>query len=196
MRSPHSPPCKPTTPLGWRACRSTCRRVPPRRLCRRSSNSTLANYRRSTRLAASAATEQRDGPHRHRVTSNARGRQARSIPLPRVDAGVKERNEMTIGRTDDPENPVSVTASRSRRTVWDWIANPIWASGHAPRQQAEHMNAVDHPSEFSQTLLNPRGRPHMNAVDHPSEFSQTLLNPRGRPHMNAVDHPSEFSQTL
>jgi hypothetical protein len=60
---------------------------------------------------------------------------------------VKERNEMTIGRTDDPENPMRAMASRSRKTVWDWIANPIWASGHAPRQQAEHMIAVDHPSE-------------------------------------------------
>jgi len=30
-----------------------------------------------------------------------------------------------------------------------------------PRQQAGHMNAVDHPSEISLKLLNPRGRPHM-----------------------------------
>jgi hypothetical protein len=27
-----------------------------------------------------------------------------------VDAGMKELNEMTIGRTDDPENPISVPA--------------------------------------------------------------------------------------
>jgi hypothetical protein len=29
----------------------------------------------------------------------------------RVDAGVKERNEMTVGRTEDPKNPIRVTAS-------------------------------------------------------------------------------------
>jgi Transposase IS116/IS110/IS902 family len=29
---------------------------------------------------------------------------------PRVDGGVKEQNEMTIGRTDDPENPVGAQA--------------------------------------------------------------------------------------
>jgi hypothetical protein len=29
---------------------------------------------------------------------------------PRVDAGMKELNEMTIGRTDDPENPFGAPA--------------------------------------------------------------------------------------
>jgi hypothetical protein len=29
---------------------------------------------------------------------------------PRVDAGVQELNEMTIGRTDDPENPCAPMA--------------------------------------------------------------------------------------
>jgi hypothetical protein len=32
---------------------------------------------------------------------------------PRVDAGVKELNEMTIGRTDDPENPLKPRLSKS-----------------------------------------------------------------------------------
>src|SRR5215211_4049532 len=64
---------------------------------------------------------------------------------------------MTIGRTDDPKNPISVTASRSRRTVWDWIADPIWASGHGPRQQAGHMNAVDHPVRSLANALEPEG---------------------------------------
>ena len=31
-------------------------------------------------------------------------------PEPRVDAKVKEPSEMTIGRTDDPENPFRVSA--------------------------------------------------------------------------------------
>jgi hypothetical protein len=32
-----------------------------------------------------------------------------------MDAGMKELNEMTIGRTDDPENPVTVTAFEAAR---------------------------------------------------------------------------------
>src|SRR5271165_1455891 len=42
-----------------------------------------------------------------------RGKAARQPPKtvrPRVDAGVKELSEMTIGRTDDPENPLVATA--------------------------------------------------------------------------------------
>jgi hypothetical protein len=37
--------------------------------------------------------------------NNVREEGAHPTPPARVDAGVKERNEMTIGRTDDPENP-------------------------------------------------------------------------------------------
>src|SRR5271157_4062407 len=62
-----------------------------------------------------------------RVTAD---RQQPVTPEPRVDAGVKELNEMTIGRTDDPENPRVATARASRIHVWDWITDPIWASGH------------------------------------------------------------------
>ena len=45
-----------------------------------------------------------------------RGRQTgnrRELPRPRVDAGVKELNEMTIGRTDDPENPLGAKAFKA-----------------------------------------------------------------------------------
>ena len=53
---------------------------------------------------------------------------------------------MTIGRTDDPENPFGATAIKSRFRVWGWIADPIWASGHRCRvNQAEHMIAIDPP---------------------------------------------------
>jgi hypothetical protein len=55
---------------------------------------------------------------------------------------------MTLGRTDDPENPFGAQAFQSRPSVWDWIADPIWASGHAPREQAGHMTAVDPPVRF------------------------------------------------
>jgi hypothetical protein len=80
--------------------------------------------------------------------ARTRGKTERQPPntvRTRVDAGVRELNEMTIGRTDDPENPFGAQAFQSRRSVWDWIADPIWASAHEPRKQAEHMIAVDPP---------------------------------------------------
>jgi len=66
-------------------------------------------------------------------------------------------------RDDDRSNrrsrePALCHGHQGRSSVWDWIADPIWASGHAPRQQAGHVNAVDHPSEISPMLLHPRGR--------------------------------------
>ena len=64
------------------------------------------------------------------MTRSQRRRDHRWPPEARVDAGMTERNEMTIGRTDDPENPISVHGFRSRNIVWGWIAEPIWASGH------------------------------------------------------------------
>jgi hypothetical protein len=79
------------------------------------------------------------------MTRGEAERQPPSTARPRVDAGVKELSEMTIGRTDDPENPFGAQAFRNRLSVWDWIAEPIWASGHEPREQAAHMIAVDPP---------------------------------------------------
>jgi hypothetical protein len=32
-------------------------------------------------------------------------------------------------------NPFGAQAFRSRPSVWGWIADPIWASGHEPREQ-------------------------------------------------------------
>ena len=40
-----------------------------------------------------------------------------------------ELNEMTIGRTEDPENPPTPLALEAAGVVWDRIADPIWASG-------------------------------------------------------------------
>ena len=85
------------------------------------------------------------GPAEGSTTRGTSAGAGRSATEPRVDAGVKELNEMTIGRTDDPENPFGAQAFQSRRSVWDWIADPIWASGHEPRQQAVHMIAVEPP---------------------------------------------------
>ena len=44
---------------------------------------------------------------------DARGGAGAAVaPEPRVDAGMKELNEMTIGRTDDPENPFGARLSK------------------------------------------------------------------------------------
>jgi hypothetical protein len=69
------------------------------------------------------------------MTRGKAERQPPNTAQTRVDAGVKELNEMTIGRTDDPEIPLPAKAFRSRKGVWDWIADPIWASGHEPHKQ-------------------------------------------------------------
>src|SRR4051812_18793127 len=66
---------------------------------------------------------------------------------------------MTLGRTDDPENPLGAQACQSRRSVWGWIADPIWASGHAPREKAGHMIAIDPPVRFLIFPLASKGPP-------------------------------------
>src|SRR5258708_31140846 len=50
---------------------------------------------------------------------------------------------MTIGRPDEPGTPLIATAPQCRPFVWGWFADPIWASGHMPRQQAGHMTALE-----------------------------------------------------
>ena len=80
---------------------------------------------------------------------------------PRVDAGVKELNEMTIGRTDDPENPFSVPAFEAAGLFGTGLRTPSGPAVIVPRQQAEHMIAIEPPVRFLIFLLHPRGRPHM-----------------------------------
>src|SRR5271157_2714126 len=97
-----------------------------------------------------------------------RGREAgfnRPPIEPRVDAGVKELTEMTYRSNRRSGEPVATSGSRSRSTVWDRIANPIWASGHGAALQAGHMTAIEPPVKISSRLLNPRGRPHMVALE-------------------------------
>jgi hypothetical protein len=43
---------------------------------------------------------------------------------------VKELNEMTIGRTHDPENPQIGVALEAAKVFGTGSRNPIWASGH------------------------------------------------------------------
>src|SRR5271157_54522 len=65
---------------------------------------------------------------------------------PRVDAGVKELNEMTIGRTEDPENPSLAPAFVAASLFGAGPRNPSGPADMVPRQQAGHMHAIDHPS--------------------------------------------------
>jgi hypothetical protein len=78
-------------------------------------------------------------------------------PEARVDAGVKELNEMTIGRTDDPENPIYVPAFEAAKVFGAGSRIPSGPADMAPRQQAEHMLAIDLPVRFLSVALEPEG---------------------------------------
>src|SRR5271157_3011248 len=85
------------------------------------------------REAAPTRWPARHGPRRHAAN-------------PRVDAGVKELNEMTIGRTEDPENPSLAPAFVAASLFGAGPRNPSGPADMVPRQQAGHMHAIDHPS--------------------------------------------------
>ena len=145
--SPRPWSCRPNMPTGWTRCRTTNRTVRSQRPCGRLSNSISPSSRRSSRHGASAVIEQRDGPY-GMGHDDARGGGRRSAgrpPEPRVDAGVKELNEMTIGRTDDPENPISVPAFEAAKMFGAGSRTPSGPAVMVPRQQAGHMIAIDPP---------------------------------------------------
>ena len=70
---------------------------------------------------------------------------SRLTPGPRAGAGVKELNEMTIGRTDDPENPLSVPAFEAAKLFGAGSRIPSGPADMVPRRQAAHMLAIDPP---------------------------------------------------
>ena len=113
-------------------------------------------------------------------------RQSANRTAPCVDAGVTELSEMTIGRTDDPENPLLATAGQPGRViVWGWIAESIWASGHAaaPTGRTHDRNRTARQISSS-SLLHPRGRPHMRAAKRLSNLLPTARNRRDTPSLN------------
>src|SRR5208283_4631 len=75
---------------------------------------------------------------------------------PRVDAGVKELNEMTIGRTDDPGNPLGAKACEAAFMFGTGSRIPSGPAVMAPRQQAGHMIAIDPPVRFLIFSLAPK----------------------------------------
>jgi hypothetical protein len=81
----------------------------------------------------------------------------RSSPQARVDAGMKELNEMTIGRTDDPENPISVTAFEAAKLFGAGSRIPSGPADMVPRRQAGHMLAIDPPVRILFEALASKG---------------------------------------
>src|SRR5271166_6372789 len=109
-----------------------------------------------------------------RVTAD---RQQPVTPEPRVDAGVKELNEMTIGRTDDPENPRVATACEAASMFGTGSQTPSGPAVMAPRRQAGHMIAIDPPVRILASSLASKG-PSTHATRSPGapirEDSQPL----------------------
>src|ERR1041385_6004971 len=58
---------------------------------------------------------------------------------------MKQLNEMTIGRTGDPENPFEVSAFEAVGLFGAGSRNPSGPAVMMPRQQAGHMIAIDPP---------------------------------------------------
>src|SRR5271165_2039549 len=104
---------------------------------------------------------------------------------PRVDAGVKELNEMTIGRTEDPENPSLAPAFVAASLFGAGPRNPSGPADMVPRQQAGHMHAIDHPSRSFSSCIP--GAVHTCeligwdrfGVDTPDLSHTTLFNSQG-----------------
>jgi hypothetical protein len=70
---------------------------------------------------------------------------------------MKELNEMTIGRTDDPENPISVPAFEAAKLFGAGSRNPSGPADMVPRQQAGHMLAIDPPVRILNEALASEG---------------------------------------
>jgi hypothetical protein len=72
-------------------------------------------------------------------------------------AGVRELNEMTIGRTDDPENPFCVTAIKVAALFGTGSRTPSGPAVINRVEKAAHMIAVDPPVKLLIFLLASEG---------------------------------------
>jgi len=91
------------------------------------------------------------------MTRATAGRQSSKTARTRVDAGVKELNEMTIGRTDDPDNPFRTTAFEAALLLGAGSRTPSGPAVMMPRQQAGHMIAIDPPVRILIEALESKG---------------------------------------
>lgn len=64
---------------------------------------------------------------------------------------------MAIGRADVRRTQRGHTASQGRYGVWAPDAEPIWASGNVPRQQAGNTTTIAPVARFLQKPLASRG---------------------------------------
>src|SRR5579859_7025249 len=108
----------------------------------------------------------------------------------RVDAGVEELNEMTIGRTDDPETPRVATAPQAASVFGTGSRTPSGPAAMLPRQQAGHMIAIDPPVRLLVFPLAPEG-PSTHATP-----SSALLSGRRPTAILNAGSPRSASQSL
>src|ERR1700733_10450380 len=85
---------------------------------------------------------------------------------------------MTIGRSDDPENPLGVQAFEAAFMFGLGSRTPSGPAAVLPPQQRTDPSSQSiRPSEFSFLLLHPRGRPHMHqGGDNASLGSRPVSN--------------------
>jgi hypothetical protein len=67
---------------------------------------------------------------------------------------------MTVGRTEDPQNPLCAMAFEAASLFGCESRIPFGPAVMAPRQQAEHMIAIDPNVGLLIFPLHQRGRPH------------------------------------
>src|SRR5579862_4862470 len=90
---------------------------------------------------------------------------------------------MTIGRTDDPENPISVPAFEAAKLFGTGSRTHLGQRTWCRVNRPDTCSHSTRPSEFSSRLLHPRGRPHMHAETH------TIGN-------SVSDHPTNTARQL
>jgi len=82
------------------------------------------------------------------MTRATAGRQSSKTARTRVDAGVKELNEMTIGRTDDPENPFGAKAFKAAFMFGLGSRTPSGPAAVLPRRTHDRNRSARQNSHF------------------------------------------------
>jgi hypothetical protein len=109
---------------------------------------------------------------------------------------VKERNEMTIGRTDDPEISVSVPAFEADRLFGTGSRTPSGPAATMPRQQAGHVIAIDPPVKILTFALEPKGPSTQDAetsIGSLIRITETHAKPQVRQNPTFGDHGFAWS---
>src|SRR3974390_1139255 len=97
---------------------------------------------------------------------------------------------MTIGRTDDPENPVSVPAFEAAKLFGTGSRTPSGPADMVPHQQAGHMLAIDTPARISTRSSCIRGAVHTCCEGDPTDDlgrRDDMAVQRGRIHLAIAD---------